>query len=77
MTLLQLSIYAKGGQLVEKKAGTANLTASAMMRGTKNYSSLELSQVLEDNGIKIVPASSADAFAVTVLTTKRRIRQNS
>ncbi len=68
--IIAISIYAKGGQLVEKKAGTANLTASAMMRGTKNYSSLELSQVLEDNGIKIVPASSADAFAVTVLTTK-------
>lgn len=68
--IIAISIYAKGGQLVEKKAGTANLTASAMMRGTKNYSSLELSQVLEDNGIKIVPASSADAFALTVLTTK-------
>ena len=68
--IIAISIYAKGGQLVEKKAGTANLTASVMMRGTKNYSSLELSQVLEDNGIKIVPASSADAFALTVLTTK-------
>lgn len=68
--IIAISIYAKGGQLVEQKAGTANLTATAMMRGTKNYTSLELSQVLEDNGIKIQPSASADAFAINVLTTK-------
>lgn len=68
--IIAISIYAKGGQLAEQKAGTANLTATAMMRGTKNYTSLELSQVLEDNGIKIQPSASADAFAINVLTTK-------
>lgn len=68
--IIAISIYAKGGQLAEQKAGTANLTATAMMRGTKNYTSLELSQVLEDNGIKIQPSASADAFVINVLTTK-------
>lgn len=68
--IIAISIYAKGGQLAEQKVGTANLTATAMMRGTKNYTSLELSQVLEDNGIKIQPSASADAFAINVLTTK-------
>lgn len=68
--IIAISIYAKGGQLAEQKAGTANLTATAMMRGTKNYTSLELSQVLEDNGIKIQPSTSADAFVINVLTTK-------
>ena len=68
--IIAISIYAKGGQLAEQKAGTANLTATAMMRGTKNYTSLELSQVLEDNGIKIQPSASADAFAINILTTK-------
>lgn len=68
--IIAISIYAKGGQLAEQKAGTANLAATAMMRGTKNYTSLELSQVLEDNGIKIQPSASADAFAINVLTTK-------
>lgn len=33
--IIAISIYAKGGQLAEQKAGTANLTATAMMRGTK------------------------------------------
>lgn len=68
--IIAMSIYVKGGQLTEKKLGTGNLVASAMLRGTKNYSPIELSQALEDNGIKIVPASSPDAFAITVLTTK-------
>lgn len=68
--IIAISIYAKGGQLKEKKTGIANLTASALLKGTTKYSSLELSQILEDNGIKIVPASSADAFALSVLTTK-------
>lgn len=68
--IIAISIYAKGGQLAEQKAGTANITATAMMRGTKNYTSLELSQVLEDNGIKIQPSASADAFVINVLTTK-------
>lgn len=68
--IIAISIYAKGGQLAEQKAGTANLTATAMMRGTKNYTSLELSQGLEDNGIKIQPSASADAFVINVLTTK-------
>ena len=68
--IIAISIYAKGGQLVEKIPGTAKLTAATMMKGTKNYTSLELSQTLEDNGIKIAPSTSADAFSVTVLTTK-------
>ena len=68
--IIAISIYSKGGQLTEKTPGTANLVSSVMMKGTKNYSSLELSQVLEDNGIKIAPTASADAFAISVLTTK-------
>ncbi len=68
--IIALSIYAKGGQLAEKIAGTANMTASTMLKSTKNYTSLELSQILEDNGIKIVPSTTADAFSITVLTTK-------
>ena len=67
--IIAISIYAKGGQLLDKKPGTANLVASAMMKGTKTYSSLELSQLLEDNGIKISPSVDADSFIVTVLTT--------
>ncbi len=68
--IIAINITSRGGQLLENVRGTANLTASTMMKGTKNYTSLELSQVLEDNGIKIVPTSGADAFSISVLTTK-------
>lgn len=68
--IIAISIYAKGGQLLDKKIGTSNLVASTMLKGTKNYSYVELSQVLEDNGIKISPTTSADAFSISVLTTK-------
>lgn len=68
--IIAINITTRGGQLLENVRGTANLTASTMLKGTKNYTSLELSQVLEDNGIKIVPNSGADAFSISVLTTK-------
>ena len=68
--IIAISIYAKGGQLIEKLGGTAKLTASTMLKGTQNYTSLELSQTLEDNGIKISPSVRADAFTLNILTTK-------
>ena len=68
--IIAISINAKGGQLLENKPGVALVTGASLVKGTKNYSSLELSQILEDNGIKIVPSVSADTFSISVLTTK-------
>lgn len=68
--IVAISIFAKGGEFIEKIPGTANLTASLLLKGTKQYSSLELAQALEDNGIKIQPGVKADAFTITILTTK-------
>lgn len=68
--IIAISIFARGGKLVENISGVANIAALGMMKGTKNYSPIELSQFLEDNGIKISPAVSADTFSITVLTTK-------
>lgn len=68
--IIGISIFSKGGEFTEKKAGTAEVTASAMSKGTKKYSSVEYAKVLEDNGIKIVPSAGTDKFAITVLTTK-------
>lgn len=68
--IIAISIDAKGGQLIENKAGTSSLVASVMLKGTKSYSPVELSQILEDNGIKISPSASADVFSISVLTTK-------
>lgn len=68
--IIGISIFSKGGELTEKKSGTAQVTASAMNKGTKKYSSVEYSKVLEDNGIKIVPSAGSDKLSITVLTTK-------
>lgn len=68
--IIAISIYAKGGKLLETKSGIGLLTATGMLKGTKNYSHIELSQLLEDNGIKISPSVSSDAFTISVLTTK-------
>ena len=68
--IIGISIFAKGGEFIEKIPGTGNLTASLLLKGTKKYSPLELAQTLEDNGIKIQPGIKADAFTITVLTTK-------
>lgn len=68
--IIAISIYAKGGTLIEKKPGIAQITSSVLLKGTKNYSSIELAKVLEDNGIKIQPSTKSDAFIINVLTTK-------
>ncbi len=68
--IIAITIYSKGGQLTEKIPGTAGMVASVMTKGTKKYSSVELAQLLEDNGIKVSPAINVDTFKLSVLTTK-------
>ena len=68
--IVAMQIISKGGNYIEKKAGTGAITASVMMKGTKKYSSLDLSQVMEQNGIKIAPANGSDYFSIAVKTTR-------
>lgn len=71
--IVAMSIYVKGGEFLEKIPGTADVMSTVMMKGTKKYSSLELAQILEENGIKINPSVSADDFSIDVLTTKSQL----
>lgn len=71
--IVAISIYAKGGGFVENIAGTGFLTAQVMTKGTKKYSMEELSKIMEENGINIVPSSGGDGFVVNVLTTKNQL----
>lgn len=71
--IVAMSIYAKGGDFLERIAGTADLASAVMMKGTAKYSSLELAQIMEENGIKISPSATADAFTIDVLTTKAQL----
>ena len=71
--IIAISIYAKGGEFLQSIPGTANLTASLLLKGTDKYTALELAQYLDDNGIKISPSTKADAFMISVLTTKPQL----
>ena len=71
--IVAIAIRAKGGEFLEKKIGSADLMASVMMKGTKKYSQIELSKILEENGINISPSSGSDYFSVNVLTTKQQL----
>ena len=73
--IIGISIFAKGGEFLEEIPGTANLTASLLLKGTKKYTALELAQELEDNGIKIQPGIKPDAFTITILTTKKEYKK--
>ena len=68
--IIAMQIFAKGGTYIEKKAGTGSITATTMMKGTKNYSQQDLSQTMEQNGIKIGTNQGSDFFTVAVKTTK-------
>ena len=67
--IFAMQIFSKGGNFIEKKSGVASITAATMMKGTKKYSSIDLSQTMEQNGIKIVPSSGSDMFTVSVKST--------
>lgn len=71
--IVAMSIYVKGGEFLEKIPGTADMMSSVMVKGTKKYSSLELAQIMEENGIQITPSAAADTFSIDVLTTKSQL----
>lgn len=71
--IIAMSIIAKGGEFVEKKAGEGTLAASLLTKGTKKYSAQELTQILDENGIEIEPACSEDYFVINVKTTTAQI----
>ena len=68
--IVAMQIYAKGGNFLEEKYGVGTIVATAMTKGTQKYSTLDLSQIMEQNGIKIMPAQGSDSFSISVKTTK-------
>ncbi len=71
--IIAMTIIAKGGEFVEKIPGEGTLAAKTMLKGTKKYSSQELAQILEENGIEIEPVCDEDFFIINVRTTTAQI----
>lgn len=57
---LAISLFAKGGRLLEAKPGVAELTSRVWMKGTENRSAKELSQTLEQLGLSLSVSSAED-----------------
>lgn len=70
--IIAIFLSARGGEFIEKTPGTGKLAATVMLKGTKKYTSTELAQAMEDNGIKISPSSKTDSFNINILTTKQQ-----
>jgi zinc protease len=62
--IVSLSVFIKGGKLVEPKPGLSSLTTSTLMKGTKNRTALEISNELENSGIIISPSAGSDYFEI-------------
>ena len=71
--IIAMSILVKGGGLIEKIAGEADLMAKTLLRGTKKYSAQELSTLMEENGIIISPKVDDDCFCIELQTTKPQL----
>lgn len=68
--IIAMQMSSKGGNNLEKIPGTGMITAETILKGTHKYKNQELSQLLEENGIRLIPKSSGDAFSLTMQYTK-------
>lgn len=71
--IIAISIVAKGGEFLEGKIGEGTMLANSLLLGTKKYSSQELAQIMEENGIKIEPVCNEDYFKINIQTTTAQI----
>lgn len=71
--IIAISIFAKGGEFLEKKIGEGTMTSALLLKGTQKYSAQELAQIMDENGIKISPSCTEDAFVINVQTTTSAI----
>ena len=71
--IVAISVIAKGGKLIENKSGESTLLAATMLKGTKKYSSQELNNLMEENGIIIEPKAEDDHFIINLQTTTAQV----
>ena len=73
--IVAIQIMDAGGVFTEQIPGVGNILANSLMKGTKNYNYLELSQIMEENGITILPSITSDTFTISVQTTKNELNK--
>ena len=68
--IIAIEMTSKGGNNLEKIPGIASITADVMLKGTKKYKNQELSLLLEENGIRLLPTATGDSFSIVTKFTK-------
>lgn len=62
---VSFSLMLAGGSSVDDIAGTADLAAAMLTKGTKNYTALEIAQKMDGLGLNLSAAASGDAMYIT------------
>ncbi len=68
--IIAIEMAARGGNNLEKIPGIGIITAESILKGTQKYKQQELSQLLEENGIRLVPSAHGDSFNISMKFTK-------
>ncbi len=73
--IISLSVLVRGGKFVQTVPGVQNIIQSTLLKGTKNRSYEEITQELENKGIRISPALASDYFEISLKSTKQDFDQ--
>ena len=68
--IIAMEMASIGGNNLEETPGVASVTADVMLKGTRKYKNQELSQLLEENGIRLAPSARGDSFSLVTKFTK-------
>lgn len=71
--IIGINILAKGGEFLENVPGEGTLLSQLLLSGTNKYSVQEITQLMEENGIKINPSCKEDFFSIDIQTTTSQI----
>jgi len=68
--IISLSVFVKGGKLLDSPAGITNLLTKTLLQGTTNRSAYEITKAVENLGIEISPVLDSDCFEIRLKSTK-------
>ena len=68
--IIAVEMASRGGNNLEKIPGIAQITSDTLLKGTHKYKNQELSQLLEENGIRMAPSARGDSFSIAAKFTK-------
>ena len=69
--IISLSVFVKGGKLLDSPPGITNLLTKTLLQGTKTRTAYEITTAVEDLGIVISPALDSDCFEIRLKSTKQ------